>query len=406
MYKKTLVIIFYFILNQGYAQLLYSEVANQKGKSEQNLMVEMVDSIGYKFYGLTNSIMDENLKNHFHSSKLKLLLIEMLNISENLIQSSTQNTTPTNLNTENTTFHEIRTSTLLNLQEASSNLVKNKEVLLFLDFNTFIESINSAHSYCDEIIYYRRNLGNPYTPRNQFVKKAGKISETFDRSRGADGLTSEQWVNIMRAEGGSNAPDLIRITNRENQNRYIKLKKRERAIVKVGEIQKIEKFSNAVDGEIYISPDFPPEQISFLYTPDDKLVKGLVEWLIFINSGNSTKLSEMFRVGINEDSSNDKSQLSRQFKRDIKDNNQNQIRVEFLKKDFSNIIINLVKIKNKQIMFLGYPGNRSTSKNEMEQIFIIKNVNGDLLERIKFNVNQMKKGLNDYDDSIMNLSKN
>ena len=411
MYKKNLLIIYFFILNVGFAQLPYSEIASEKSKSEQNAMVKMVDSLGYKYYGVTDSIMDQKLNNKFHSSKLKLLLVGMYEMSETITQSISQNRTRKKLNIENATFYEIRKGTLLNLKKSSNNLAENENVLLFLDFNTFIESINSANAYCDEIISFRRNIGNLYIPTNPFIKGARNLSEMFEQSRGADGLTDEQWLNIMKAGGGSTAPDLIRTTSRKNQNRFIKLKKRERATVESGEIQRIETFSNTVDGDIYIYQSFPPEQISFLYTSDNELVKGLVNWLIFINSGNSIELSEMFRVGTNESSNSDKSQLlSEQLKRDIKDKNQNNISLEFVKGyfnniNFSNIKIEEVKLENNQITFFGQLANRRHLEEKLKPIFIIENINGDLLERLKFNINQMRKGLNEYNDSIMDLSR-
>jgi predicted transcriptional regulator len=95
--------------------------------------------------------------------------------------------------------------------------------------------------------------------------------------------------------------------------------------------------------------------------------------------------------------------------RDITDLEKNRITLEFSeryfdKTKFSDITINEVHINhNNQIEFFGKSNN--LSQNPQQLIILLKNSEGDLLDRIKVNINQMREGLNEYDDTIMNLKK-
>lgn len=102
---------------------------------------------------------------------------------------------------------------------------------------------------------------------------------------------------------------------------------------------------------------FPPKQLSFLYSNDNELVKGFVDWIIYINSGNSVKLSEILRVGLDVEifTKNDINQsLVRNVYRDIIDKKNNRVRLEFSTKHFDAIKFSDIKITEVIIKKISY----------------------------------------------------
>lgn len=404
---------FYFTIPYfAIAQLPYStNDFEYKSKSKDNAIVKIIDSLGYTYFGITDKLMNEELKISFESSKLKLLLENVYKASENIINSTSRNKPISKLKNINISFQEIRRNTLSNLVNARNNITKNKEAFLFLNLNALIESVSSAKDFCNEIIVYRENIGNPYKSKINLTNKSKKRSKLFDKSIGADGLTNNQWINIMKG-GGSNAHDLIRRIGRENQKTLTELKKKERtATIEVGDIEKIRTTSNIIDNLIYKYSNLPPSQLSLLYTSDNELIKELVYWIVYINSGNFSKLSEILSPGLNTNTFIDfnlkKLQNSNSIIREIKDQNGNKIVLKLNKKHFeqgkfSDVIIKKVSIEKNQIIFYD---NTNKANLLSEKIIVLKNLEGDLLERIKLNINLIRKGTNEYNDSIMYLSK-
>jgi len=303
---------------------------------------------------------------------------------------------------------------LLNLKEASGNLSKNSNASNILDSKLFIKSIAFSDAYCDQILLFRENSGYPFKLKNDFIEHKPSKSELFDESIGADGLTNSQWKKIMARGGGRYADFVIRGVARENQELSIKLRKEERrATVEAGKLESFDKYSNSLEGLTYTYFNVPPKQLSFLFSSDKELMEGIINWIIYINAGNSVKLSEMFRVGldiiITLDSDDGQSLVDNRY-RDIIDKKENKVRLEFPDKyfdrnKFSDITINEVHINNNnQIEFFG-KSNRidNVSQKPQQTIILLKSIEGDLLNRIKVNVNQMRDGLNDYNESILNL---
>lgn len=408
MHIWNLVIIGLLNFNIFFAQLPYSDLQSVHSKSSTNGMVNMIDDLGYKFFGVTDSIMNEDLTTKFQSSKLKLLLKTSYEVSEVMIQTIQENKDNISLHTAPISYYELRRNTLFNLNRLSVAFNKNNSnILEYPNLLSITKSIRLLNSLCDEIISYRRSLGIPYIPKIQSKKQDESSATIFNQKRGADGLTHEQWMLIMEGGGGKQAPDIIRLTNRENQKEYIKLKKQNRDIVEAGGIQEIKTFTNFVNGDIYIYRNFPPEQLSIFYSSDNELIKGLVNWILYINAGNNTELSNIFRVTTNENFERNKNQLmSFQFNRKVEDANQNQITVEFYPKNIkiSDMTIEQVRMDENSIDFLGQINNTKL-EDGLRPLLKIRTVNGDLLNRMKLNVNQMREGLHNYNESIMNLNK-
>lgn len=407
--------IYLVLINYSVAQLPYSKKIKYKKKSEGAVPAKMIDDLGLKYYLVTDSLIPNDLNDDFYSSGLpRLLLKGAYQMSKNIISSTSDTIKNSKSINAIIPFYEIRKQTLLNLKQASKNLVNTKEPLLFLNWEDFIKSIALADAYCDQLILFREKIGNPFIPKNNSTSQTQYQSKTFDKKRGADGLTTVQWMRIMRRGGGRYAHDTVRKYNKKNQRALVELKKQERGSIEVGKLEIVKESSNIIDGLKYVHSTISPKQLSFLYSNDSELIEGIVDWIIYINSGNTIKLSEMFRVGLDVSFFNDTNEnisLVDHSYRDIMDKNENQVRLEFSEKhfdeiNFSDIKIKHVTIKNTQIQFFGETDNSNDLYLNGKQIVIIlKNIEGDLLDRIKANINQTRAGLNDYDDTIMNLSK-
>lgn len=399
------------------AQLPYNKMPEYPKKITTGIvMAKMVDELGYKYYWATDSLLNDELRYMFNSNNLpRLLLKGVYQMSENIINHTLGNKMKPELKLEEMSFEDFRKNTLLNLKEASSILIKNAEASLFLNLGLFMKFIAFSDTYCDQIILFRENIGNPFKLKNDFIEQKPYKSKMFDQSLGADGLTNRQWMKIMERGGGPDPFKKIIRTKRINQKIIRELKKEERATVTVGNLETIELSSNIVDGLTYTYFHYPPKQLSFLFSNDKELIEGIINWIIYINSGNPVKLSEMFRVGLDINitlDTNEDQSLVRDRYRDIVDKEENKVRLEFLEKyfdktKFSDITIKEVHINNNtQIEFLGKSNRKDNlSQKPQQTIILLKNIEGDLLDRIKVNINQMRKDLNEYDDSIMNLRK-
>jgi hypothetical protein len=398
-------------------QLPYiSKPAYPKKNNAGIVMAKMIDELGYKYYWATDRLLNDEIRKTFNSSNLpRLLLKGVYQMSENIIKSTSENKMRPELKPEEMSFEDFRKYTLLNLKEASSIIIKNAEAPIFSNWNLLIKSIAFSDAYCDQIILFRENIGKPFKLKNHTIEHRPSKSELFEQILGADGLTNRQWVKIMERGGGRYAPENIRHTKNINQKTIVELRKEERATVIVGNLEPISLSSNIVDGLTYTYFNDPPKQLSFLFSNDKELAEGFINWIIYINSGNPIKLSEMFRVGLDIvmalDANEEKSLVHDSY-RDIIDNEENKVRLEFSenyfdKTKFSDITITEVHVRNNnQIEFFGKLNRIDQSPQKLQQVIILlKNIEGDLLDRIKLNINQMREGINEYDDSIMNLRK-
>ena len=397
------------------AQLPYNKKPTYPKKNTVRiLMAKMLDELGYKYYWATDSLLNDEMSNAFNSSNLPRLLLEgVYQMSENIINYSSANKMKPGLKLEEMSFEDFRKNTLLNLKEASNILIKNADTTHFSNLNLFVKSIVISNSYCDQIISFRENIGKPFKLKNDFIVQKEYESKKFEQTIGADGLTNTQWKIIMRRGGGKYATENISRTRNSNQKTVIELRKKERATVIVGNLESIGLSSNIVEGLTYTYFNDPPKQLSFLFSNDKELIEGFINWIIYINSGNPVKLSDMFRVGLDIimalDINENQSLVSDSY-RDIVDRGENKVRLEFPEKYFDKIKFSDITIKevhinhNTQIEFFGELNRIDKLPQKPQQIIILlKNIEGDLLDRIKLNINQMRKGINEYDESIMNL---
>jgi hypothetical protein len=294
-----LCIISSFLYSQNdLAQLPYSKnVIYPKKSTPGTVMAKMVDELGYKYYWSTDSLLNDDLRYTFNSNNVPRLLLEgVYQMSKNVIDITSENKMKPEVKLEEMSFEDFRKHTLLNLKKASSILIENKEAALFLDWDLFMKSIAISDAYCDQIISFRKSIGIPFKLKDHFTEQKLSKSKVFDQSLGADGLTTKQWMKIMERSGGPIAADKIRSEGKNNQQIIFKLRKEERATVTVGNLETIKLSSNSVDGLTYTSFNEPPAQLSFLFSNDKELVEGMIDWIIYINSGhpsNFLKCSEL-----------------------------------------------------------------------------------------------------------------
>lgn len=396
-------------------QLPYSEIPKYPRKSTTGIvMAKLIDELGYKYYWVTDSLLNDELKYTFNSSNLPRVLLKSVHqISESIVNCTSEAEIKQGKKIEEFSFADYRINTLLNLKGASNNIIENGEASLFLNWDLFIKSIASSDAYCDQIIQFRENNGNPSKLENDFGEEKPSKSKMFEQSIGADGLTNRQWVKIMRRGGGLGAFEKIGNTRNNNRKVIAKSRKEKRADVIVGDLETIDKSSKIVEGFTYTYFNNPPEQISFLFSNDNEYIEGIINWIIYINSGNSVKLSEMFRFGldivIGLDVSEEQTFVEDSY-RDTVDKEENKVRLEFSEKcfeitGFSDILILEVQvIDNNQILFFGKSNLTSDFAQTPQQAMItLKKIEGDLLDRIIVNINLMRNGLYKYDKTIMNL---
>ena len=362
--------------------------AAHRQSDSKNPLINLISTLEHNYFDITENLLNEELEANFELSRLKFLLNDFHQVTEVILQSiSTAD--QTRVLKENSSFNQIRQLTLLNLKEIESKLIQLEARSTSYNLINLLKSVELANTYCEEIIRYREHINNPYFAKASLIKKVRK-SKMLEERLGADGITNNQWQKIMTSGVGSQAPDLIRQINRQNQDLLIQFKKEEKAIVKTGTLEEVVTNTNVVDGLIYTYSDFPPDKLSYIYSSDSFLIQGLISWLVYINSGTKVLLSELFHSRLDEQrllkELNLKSATTNTIHRSIKNENQDEIWLELnssiLKnKYFSEIKIDRVSIEKENIIFY----------SQENAILSLNNRSGDLLEQIKAQINNQRQ---------------
>ena len=362
--------------------------AAYRQSDSKNPLINLISTLEHNYFDITENLLNEELEANFELSRLKFLLNDFHQVTEVILQSiSTAD--QTRVLKENSSFNQIRQLTLLNLKETESKLIQLEASLTSYNLINLLKSVELANTYCEEIVRYREHINNPYFAKVSLIKKVRK-SKMLEERLGADGITNNQWQKIMTSGVGSQAPDLIRQINRQNQDLLIQFKKEEKAIVKTGALEEVVTNTHVVDGLIYTYSDFPPDKLSYIYSSDSFLIQGLISWLVYINSGTKVLLSELFHSRLDEQrllkELNLKSATTNTIHRSIKNENQDEIWLELnssiLKnKFFSEIRIDRVSIEKENIIFY----------SQENTILSLKNRSGDLLEQIKAQINNQRQ---------------
>ena len=362
--------------------------AAHRQSDSKNPLINLISTLEHNYFDITENLLNEELEANFELSRLKILLNDFHQVSEVILQSISA-ADQTRVLKENSSFNQIRQLTLLNLKEIESKLIQLEARSTSYNLINLLKSVELANNYCEEIIRYREHINNPYFAKASLIKKVRK-SKMLEERLGADGITNNQWQKIMTSGVGSQAPDLIRQINRQNQDLLIQFKKEEKAIVKTGTLEEVVTNTNVVDGLIYTYSDFPPDKLSYIYSSDSFLIQGLISWLVYINSGTKVLLSELFHSRLDEQrllkELNLKSATTNTIHRSIKNENQDEIWLELnssiLKnKYFSEIKIDRVSIEKENIIFY----------SQENAILSLNNRSGDLLEQIKAQINNQRQ---------------
>jgi len=362
--------------------------AAYRQSDSKNPLINLISTLEHNYFDITENLLNEELEANFELSRLKFLLNDFHQVTEVILQSiSTAD--QTRVLKENSSFNQIRQLTLLNLREIENKLIQLEARSTSYNLINLLKSVELANTYCEEIIRYREHINNPYFAKASLIKKVRK-SKMLEERLGADGITNNQWQKIMTSGVGSQAPDLIRQINRQNQDLLIQFKKEEKAIVKTGALEEVVTNTHVVDGLIYTYSDFPPDKLSYIYSSDSFLIQGLISWLVYINSGTKVLLSELFHSRLDEQrllkELNLKSATTNTIHRSIKNENQDEIWLELnssiLKnKYFSEIKIDRVSIEKENIIFY----------SQENAILSLNNRSGDLLEQIKAKINNQRQ---------------
>ena len=362
--------------------------AAYRQSDSKNPLINLISTLEHNYFDITENLLNEELEANFELSRLKFLLNDFHQVTEVILQSiSTAD--QTRVLKENSSFNQIRQLTLLNLKEIESKLIQLEARSASYNLINLLKLVELANTYCEEIVRYREHINNPYFAKASLIKKVRK-SKMLEERLGADGITNNQWQKIMTSGVGSQAPDLIRQINRQNQDLLIQFKKEEKAIVKTGTLEEVVTNTHVVDGLIYTYSDFPPDKLSYIYSSDSFLIQGLISWLVYINSGTKVLLSELFHSRLDEQrllkELNLKSATTNTIHRSIKNENQDEIWLELnssiLKnKSFSEIRIDRVSIEKENIIFY----------SQENAILSLNNRSGDLLEQIKAKINNQRQ---------------
>ena len=372
--------------------------AAYRQSDSKNPLINLISTLEHNYFDITENLLNEELEANFELSRLKILLNDFHQVTEVILQSiSTAD--QTRVLKENSSFNQIRQLTLLNLREIENKLIQLEARSTSYNLINLLKSVELANTYCEEIIRYREHINNPYFAKASLIKKVRK-SKMLEERLGADGITNNQWQKIMTSGVGSQAPDLIRQINRQNQDLLIQFKKEEKAIVKTGALEEVVTNTHVVDGLIYTYSDFPPDKLSYIYSSDSFLIQGLISWLVYINSGTKVLLSELFHFRLDEQrllkELNLKSATTNTIHRSIKNENQDEIWLELnssiLKnKYFSEIRIDRVSIEKENIIFY----------SQENAILSLNNRSGDLLEQIKAQINNQRQP--EYQMNLFNI---
>ena len=372
--------------------------AAYRQSDSKNPLINLISTLEHNYFDITENLLNEELEANFELSRLKFLLNDFHQVTEVILQSISA-ADQTRVLKENSSFNQIRQLTLLNLKEIESKLIQLEARSASYNLINLLKLVEFANTYCEEIVRYREHINNPYFAKASLIKKVRK-SKMLEERLGADGITNNQWQKIMTSGVGSQAPDLIRQINRQNQDLLIQFKKEEKAIVKTGALEEVVTNTHVVDGLIYTYSDFPPDKLSYIYSSDSFLIQGLISWLVYINSGTKVLLSELFHSRLDEQrllkELNLKSATTNTIHRSIKNENQDEIWLELnssiLKnKYFSEIRIDRVSIEKENIIFY----------SQENAILSLNNRSGDLLEQIKAQINNQRQP--EYQMNLFNI---
>ena len=417
--KKVIFIVSFFIslitdCQDSLVELPYSVEYHRPKKFH---MAKIIDELGYKYYLATENLLNENLIASYHSKNLpRLLLNTVYQMSESIVNSTSNQKINNESSFRDMSFETLRRNTLINLKKSSDNLIKKSKNSYSSYKNSTTTLISIADSYCDQIIIFREYIGLTGYSKSNSKQKHIPQSVMFEKQLGGDGITNEQWVAISQyGPHREKYFDLIKRQKNINVQIITNLRKKEKVKLNVGDPEQISLSSGTVEGLDYTYFRDPPNQLSFLFSYDEMFLKEIINWIVYINSGNPSKLSEIFQMGLGitfDINNKEVGQLS--FEkinyRNFIDNKGDRIRMTYSQEQFdgvsfSDIGIHEVHIlKNNRIEFIAKVLNDDINIENTEPVIMqINNINGSLLNRIKQVIDTIRSNEVDYDGEILNI---
>ncbi len=420
---KDVILIFFLLMSgSSHAQdkskdLPYYELPKYSGETGSgSIMTRMIDELGVEYYWATEGLTNNDLYDEFEMPNTSKYLLESLyQLSELMLSYTLKKEVLLFDNLESLPFEEIRSKTLFKIKNCSEVVLKKRTPNEISLWDILNNPLSDFLWYCDQLKTYRRQSENLYNPGVYPLMSKSQL-EKFKDSRGADGITNEQWLYISKLPNpmGRQA-DIIRAQNRTNNVVEATLKKEARGIVKAGELKEIKSTPTIVEERSYVYYGVSPDQLSFLVSSDSKIINRLIQWIIFINAGNSTALSEIFRFNLYPNEKGDLIYFNSGNTRIISDKEGNSVTIKFISKliDFNNINnhrITQVLIGNandefNQIKFLAnsdFENGMNTAKNSI--ILSIESRSGSLLDRIRMNIENKRSDETFYKEELTHLN--
>ncbi len=397
------------------AKLPYSESKKKtqlhRIKTERELVVRIIDDIGYDYYRLTDSLfLSHEEKKSYVSNLPRLLSYVVYQMSVVLVNTERRNSTIYPF--ESMSYDAIRKSSLKNL-ELASNFYKRKKKIRNADITQALIPISVIQDYLTEFRNFRTRLGLPLPADNSEQLKEKKRSTLYEQSIDADGLTTEQWIALNRYDSEIRGQywNLYRAIRRRNFRRLNEIIKQEKIRVRAGDPEPLKEYTGVVEDIEYRYFRQRPKRVSFLFSSDEELLEQLINWIIFINSGNETKLSEIFTMGLGVATSQENQSVRLSFdyikNRTVMDRKNNTVLLKYSDLffdgvQFKDVLIDKVYItKTNSIVFAVKTGEGMDPDIAIQLI----NGNGDLMNRIKTLIDFMRTNENDYNSKSLNLFK-
>ena len=423
MKAKAVIFMFFLFISlfiqaqEGYKELPYYELPKySKEIGSEGIMARMIDELGVKYYWATEGITDNDLYDEFDTPNTSKYLLENLyQLSELMLSYTLKKEVLLINNIESLPLEEIRSKTLFKIKYCSDVVLNKTTPNEVLPWDILNKPLADFLWYCDQLIANRSQSENPYNPRVDHLTSESQY-EKFRDSRGADGITNEQWIYISKLPNPMGRQvDIIRAQNRTNNEVEATLKKEAHGIVEAGELEEIKTTPTIVEGRSYVYYGLSPDQLSFLVSSDSKIINGLIQWIIFINAGNSTTLDEVFRFNLYPNENGDLIYFNSGNTRIISDKEGNSVTIKFISKfiDVSNInnyritqvLTGNVDDANNQIIFIAdsdFKNGMDTVNNSI--ILSIESRSGSLLDRIRMNIENERSDETFYKEELTHLN--
>ena len=404
------------VSGQSHNEVLpYSDFDKQlsisKVKSNRELIIHIIDNFGSDYYKATDSLFfTEAEKSSYLSNLPRLLSYVMYQLSTVLVSSDKNNEAI--IPFESMSYDMIRESVLDNVLKAS-NFYMEKKVVRNTEMSQVLLPITIMEDYLAEFRNFRTRIGLPLVVKKNEERKQQTQSSIFAESIDADGLTTEQWIALNRYD-----PDvrhgywnIHRDIRQYNFFQLSEMIKQEKINVRSGNAAPLKEYTGVVEGIEYKYFRQSPKRLSFLFSSDEELIRNLIDWIIFINSGNETKLSEIFTMGLRVASYHKNEAIQMSFDyikfRTIMDRYNHAVLLKYSDSffdgvNFKNVIIDKVFISRENRIVFTVKSNEAIRPDSAIQLI---NVTGDLMSRIKSLVDTMRTNENDYDSKSLNLFK-